>query len=144
MPRAHRLAPILLCPVLFSACASAADGPRAGDADYAVAVTVSNQSRTNLLVYLARPGERGMKLGSVNALDMRAFRVRQTAAHAEMYLYAMPLTRDPQLLRSYESTPQLTNGPAVPHVSAPFLAPEATSVRWTVLDGQRLSGVTLR
>jgi hypothetical protein len=144
MLRAPRLAALLLCLPFLSACRHAAGGAPAFEVDDAVAITVSNQSRANLLVYLGRPGERAMKLGSVNALDVRAFRVRQTVPDTEVYLFAMPLTRDPQVLRNYESLSQLSPEPTAPHVSAPFLSGGTTRVRWIVRDGQRLSGVSLR
>ena len=145
MMHAPRPVLILLCALLLSACARTAAGPRAVEADdTAVSIAVDNQSRMNLLVYLGRPGERGTKLGSINALDKRTFRLQSLAWHTEVYLYATPLAREAHVLRGYEALAQHQDGVQVPHVSAPFLASEATSVRWTVRDGQRLSGVTLR
>lgn len=150
MTRAHgpprtQLCLILLCLMLSGACARATSNTRAAEADdTVVSIRVENQSRENLLVYLGRPGERGMKLGSINALDVRSFRAQQTAPDTEMYLYMMPLTRQAHAQRGYESVPQRLGRSHESHASAPFIAPAGTRIHWTVRDGQRLSAVTLR
>lgn len=133
----------LLCLVLTSACAQATTGARDPDSDGVVSILVENQTRENMIVYAGRPGEQGVKLGSINSLDVRAFRLPRVS-HAEMYLYLVPLARESHVLNGYATVPQRAAGLHDIFASVPFVAGGGSSVHLVVRDGQRLSPVVVR
>jgi hypothetical protein len=133
----------LLCLVLTSACAQATTGTRDLNSDGVVSILVENKTRENMIVYAARPGEQGVKLGSINSLDVRAFRL-PLVSHAEMYLYLVPLTRESHVLNGYATVPQRAAELHDIFASVPFVAAGGSRVHLVVRDGQRLSAVTVR
>jgi hypothetical protein len=114
--------------LVVAGCANALRGGDAYDAAGAVSIVVDNQSAGRLLVYYAGLGSTGDRLGPVNPMQTRTFRLPVTAdRQAQLEFYAVP-------------SPPNSGGA---FVTTPFQASGARQVRWSIRDGQRRSAVTI-
>lgn len=123
---------VVVLGLVISGCAIGvrAAGNQGGAGD-TITVVVENQSPDRFNVFFARIGSAGERLGRVNAMETRVFRLpARVALGARLQLYS--------------GEPHSTVDARVIYATMPFDADGVSQVRWVIRSGERFAGVITR